>query len=157
MRQISISIETFSEIWKRRKVGEDSEDEVLQRLLNIKSLAESPNPEETATKSNKSEEDLQKGDIKMINENEFEYLRYGTWWQVIYKGIEEIGGEGTLKEIYDSVRSLVKLSGKKPVSELEATIRGTLEDNCSQSDRYKYVRDVFEMPRGKNQGYWGIK
>jgi hypothetical protein len=41
--------------------------------------------------------------------------------------------------------------------ELEATVRGTLEDNSSDSERFKGVRDIFCMPQGKHAGVWSLR
>jgi hypothetical protein len=39
---------------------------------------------------------------------------------------------------------------------MEATVRRTLEDNCSDSDNFRGV-DIFCMPEGKGAGIWALR
>jgi hypothetical protein len=55
------------------------------------------------------------------------------------------------------VISICRLVDRHMPHEIEATVRGTLEDNSSDSDRYKGVRDIFCMPNGKHTGIWALR
>jgi hypothetical protein len=82
---------------------------------------------------------------------------HSSWWEVVYTAIENLGGEDQLDYIYKEVERICRNLNKRMPKELEATVRGTLEDNCAESHRYKNVRDVFAMTKGRGQGTWGIK
>lgn len=45
MRAIQVSIDVFQAIWASRKNGEENEDEILRRLLNVPRSASKPTPE----------------------------------------------------------------------------------------------------------------
>jgi len=68
------------------------------------------------------------------------------------------GGRGVmLCEIYREVRRIRIEAGRSIPESLEATIRRTLEDNCSESDNFRSGVDRFYMPQGKGAGIWGLR
>jgi hypothetical protein len=63
----------------------------------------------------------------------------------------------SLSEIYRGVTIVCRDLDRRMPQELEATVRGTLEDNSSDSERFKGVRDIFCMPQGKHAGVWSLR
>lgn len=144
MRQIPISTDVFSLIWSNRLPGEESENDILLRLLS----KEIPKESEIIKK-----QPLEELNMSSVPVN----LRHGYWWEVIEFVLEKIGRPASLTEIYRGVISVSKTLDKPMPREIEATVRGTLEDNSADSDRYKKVRDIFCMPEGKHSGVWALR
>jgi hypothetical protein len=84
-------------------------------------------------------------------------LRHAYWWQVVEFVLDKLGRPSSLSEIYRAVTAVCKDLDRRIPRELEATVRGTLEDNSSDSDRFKGVRDIFYMPDGKHSGVWALR
>jgi hypothetical protein len=133
-------------IWSSREEGEEDEETILRRVLREKRDALAASPVAEANEK----------DMREL-EGTYGVSRHSTWWQIIEAALRRIGGQGTLSEIYNSLRHLSKEIGKNMPPSLEAVVRGTLEDNSSDSGRWKQVRDVFEMPRGKHSGFWALR
>ena len=155
MRQISISTDVFSLIWSNRLPKEESEDQILLRIL---SKVRSPH---ISLKTPSAVPPLTIGSIDLesrtIQKNEdLQKIKSGKWWQVIKLALEQLGGQATLSEIYKKVKILCEDAGRHIPKAFEETIRGTLEDNCGESGRYKRVRDEFCMPMGRGKGIWSL-
>ena len=157
MREICISTEVFAQIWSRRKDGEESEDEILRRLLA--DIGEkSPNSlDEISDHYLDQKEITSMQSVSVRKSSRFDVDAHSAWWEVVYSALKKLGGEASLHYIYKEVELLCKSVGKKLPRDIGATVRGTLEDNCAQSDRYKAIRDVFGMPYGKGKGIWNLK
>jgi hypothetical protein len=139
MRQIEVSTDVFGLIWAARQPGEESENEILLRILSKNPAAIDP-----AKESKK----MSQGSVS---------LGHAYWWQVVEYVMEQIGRPAPLAEIYRAVADVCRENNRRMPRELEATVRGTLEDNSSDSDRYKKVRDIFCMPDGKHIGVWALR
>ena len=139
MRQIEVSTDVFGLIWAARQSGEESENEILLRILSKIS---------TEIKPVKEPKKMSQGSVS---------LGHAYWWQVVEYVMEQIGKPAPLAEIYRSVADVCRENNRRMPQELEATVRGTLEDNSSDSDRYKKVRDIFCMPEGKHTGVWALR
>jgi hypothetical protein len=145
MREISISTEVFSLIWSHRLPGEESENDILLRLLSDK------------TRNYVGFESAKKPAEEFNMSAVPASLRQAYWWEVIEFVLEKIGRPASLTEIYRRVIALCKVIDRPMPEEIEATVRGTLEDNSSDSDRHKKVRDIFCMPEGKHSGIWALR
>lgn len=160
MRDIHVNTDVFSMIWSLRGQGEESEDEILRRVLSEKI---SDLPQKTRAKTPLRKTGDADGlvalaeDVMALQDSVGRVDSHSAWWEIVAAALESLGGEAQLHYIYREVRGICRRVGKKIPKELEATVRGTLEDNCSESHRYKHVRDVFLMPRGKGMGFWGLK
>lgn len=76
-----------------------------------------------------------------------------SWHERIYEVIKQLGGEATLKDIYEAVeKSDVLLT-----SAYQNTIRDSIQRNSSDSARYNGKRDWFYSVNGKGEGIWGIR
>lgn len=78
----------------------------------------------------------------------------GTWTEDIVSALENLGGIGTLSEIYESVKLL--RHEKLPAS-TNAIIRGRLETNSSDSQAFKGKLDLFYSVDGIGSGIWGLR
>lgn len=157
MRDICISTETFARIWSLRQEGEETENEILQRLL-VEVGEKSPmysNGAGSEKFGQTAGAAMKSGSVE--NAISFEVDAHSSWWEVVHFALHRLGGEASLHHIYREVEFVCKNVGKKLPRRLDATVRGTLEDNCAQSHRYKAVRDVFGMPFGKGKGIWNLK
>ncbi|ABR50372.1 putative restriction endonuclease [Alkaliphilus metalliredigens QYMF] len=75
-----------------------------------------------------------------------------SWLSEIIEVLNELGGEGTLQDIY------MRLEERKHMDFTKTwrnTVRRTIYDNSSDSDGYK-GRDVFYSVSGKGEGIWGL-
>ena len=142
MRQIPVSTKVFSLIWAARDPGEESENDILLRLLS----GQPPKPNRAPVES-----------LKESNMSVPASLRHAYWWEVVEFVLEKIGHPASLSEIYRAVTAVCRALDRRMPQEIEATVRGTLEDNSSDSDRYKNVRDIFCMPEGKHSGVWALR
>lgn len=79
------------------------------------------------------------------------------WFEVVERALINLRGKAHLLKIEAEVTNICKQMRKKIPKELGATIRGTLEDNSSDSERYKGVRDIFYSVEGRGSGIWGLR
>ena len=148
MRQIDISIDTFAAIWALRRNGENSENDILMRILKDINLYNTPKNSNTLLEQDKTTPEPRPNNFLRANPS---------WWEVIKIALENLDGQAHLSDLYRETRNVCEQISKPIPRNLPATVRGTLEDNCSESDRYKRVRDVFTMPNGKHRGFWGVR
>jgi hypothetical protein len=149
MRQIAVDTDTFSLIWAARRPGEESENAIISRVFKQESAAKTRVDSDGGKPLPKPASDASRKQVAN--------LRDGYWWQVVHYSLESLGKPSTLSDIYKVVISVCKECGRKMPTEIEATVRGTLEDNSSDSERFKQVRDVFCMPEGSGAGVWGLR
>lgn len=194
MRQITVSTDVFSLLWAARQPGEESENDILLRLLSdtpelpAASQAEQgllsgkpPEPPASsqadalkvayAARALKAEHGLlsdtpeppaaeqaaQGPSISARSHAVPPSLRHAYWWQIVEYVLKKLGRPSSLSEIYRGVTTVCRDLDRRMPQELEATVRGTLEDNSSDSERFKGVRDIFCMPRGKHAGVWSLR
>lgn len=75
------------------------------------------------------------------------------WKDDIVEALHALGGRGSLSEIYaELVRIRTPLRGK-----WQATVRGTLERNSSDSDNHRGGEDLFYSVGGIGSGEWGLR
>lgn len=77
-----------------------------------------------------------------------------TWLEIVKEAFGTIGTELSLSELYGRVFDLIDTNyPEKRITNVEATVRGTLERNSEDSDAFA-GNHCFEMSRGKGNGYW---
>ena len=80
------------------------------------------------------------------------------WVEEVLDVLGELGGEGTLEDIYRVIRSrsVMDLTGSV---DWRATVRRTIQQHSSASDAFsgKPGDDIFIPPRGLGGGYWAIR
>ena len=133
MRTIEISTKVFAEIWARRIDGEETENDVLERLLHTPAAVSTPRP--------------------AVQNKEVEMFGKIRWVDDIIAALRDLGGEATLADIYDAVRIRRKTDGRSVTREYKATIRRTLEDHSSDSANHR-SDDLFALV---DRGIWALR
>lgn len=93
---------------------------------------------------------------------EKDFLEYGmlqeksNWVNIIYNSLLRLGGEATLKELYNEVYRIVETKYPEKINnnDIEATIRGILQRYCSESTNYNQKFDLFKQIE---RGRWSIR
>ena len=134
MRQIQISTGTFAKIWALRAEGEETEDEILSRVLPRNgSLVTEPSVEPPSPGN--------KGEGKM------------RWVDDIVMALKRLGGQASLDEIYRTTKLIRKASGRSLPRTFEAVVRRTLEDHSSDSANHR-AEDLFRIV---GRGTWALR
>ncbi|USA40049.1 hypothetical protein NCF86_02500 [Pelagerythrobacter marinus] len=138
MRTIEISTDVFSLIWAARQPGEETEDQILKRMLGspqVRSqrLAE---PRQSASKS--------KGNKVR-------------WRDDIVEALGRLGGEADLHEIYRAVTEIRQKAGRSLPASIDAVIRRELENNSSDSESFTGHRNLFRSVNGIGGGRWALR
>jgi len=76
-----------------------------------------------------------------------------TWKDEVKRVLENLGGEASLKEIYEE---FIKTTNKKITKTYTASIRAALERNSSDSEAYEGREDLF-YSTGIGNGIWGLR
>jgi hypothetical protein len=132
MRNIEISTGVFSRIWALRQEGEESENEILQRVL--------PQVQE-GSGGNSSMPSNIKGEGKM------------RWVDDIVTALKRLGGEASLDEIYRTTKAIRQGGGRSVTPQWQATIRRTLEDHSSDSANFR-AENLFRIA---GRGIWALR
>lgn len=77
-----------------------------------------------------------------------------TWRNEVIEAIREIGGQGTLSQIYAAVQS--RASRQLPPS-WQAIVRRELEYNSADSQSHQKKHDLFYSVDGIGAGVWGLR
>ncbi len=137
MRQIQISTETFARIWALRAEKEESEDQILSRVL--------PRLGQSALKTKASRQEPAIGNIKGGGK-----MR---WVDDIVTALKRLGGQASLDEIYRTTKSIRQDSGRSLPRTFEAVVRRTLEDHSSDSANHR-AEDLFRIV---GRGTWALR
>ena len=127
MRTIQIGTDVFAKIWAHRLPGEETEDDILRRLLHA----------DTGASLERREKVLWRDDVR--------------------EALEQLGGSAPLADIYKKVREIRRGSGRKIPTSLDAIVRRELEYNSSDSESYTGKRDWFRSVEGLRGGIWAVK
>lgn len=76
------------------------------------------------------------------------------WRDDLQEALEQIGGQGSLTEIYDSIE---RIRTKPLPKSWRAIVRRELEYNSSDSDSFQGKHDLFTSVRGIGHGVWAIR
>ncbi|NOC91563.1 hypothetical protein [Ruegeria sp. HKCCD6604] len=169
MRRIDVETSIFALIWALRESGEESENDILFRVLSeFKSIKDSEaqslraESEETQLSSESTQqptgsfESLEVKSSKKIQGQTFERERpMGKirWVDDVFEAIRKLGGRATLHSIYREVENIRRDAGRSVPKTLDATIRRTLEDHSSDSANYRGT-DLFA---NTGRGEWEIR
>lgn len=155
MREIKVTTDVFALIWQLRQSGENTENDILNRILQR--AANEPCGDKSPNGLSQPEFELRERHLEIEMEFASGLHTQSAWWQVVEAALRRLGGKAELHYIYREVKIVCVKTGKRVPRSLDATVRGTLEDNCYESHRYKGVRDVFAMAEGKGRGVWALK
>ena len=150
MREITVSIDVFAAIWALRLPEEQTESQVLQRVLSeyshlerdarkleFKSLGSAAGSGEQPLPSAKKEEKTYKKTLSGSSNMEGSEVGKIRWVDDVRLALGELGGEASLHEIYKRVQARRRAGGRSLPSSLEATIRQTLESFSSDSKNFR--------------------
>ena len=153
MRTIEVDIDVFAAIWKRRLPNENSENQILRRVLEVGESAE--HTKEALLDEESPSKPKKEGNSSMLTscaKGEFEAGKI-RWVDDVYHALKTLGGHATLHEIYKVVEQRRKNAGRSIPKTLEATVRRTLEDHSSDSANFRGV-DLFKKI---GRGEWAIR
>jgi predicted CopG family antitoxin len=136
MRSIEISTEVFALIWAARQDGEETEDQILRRILQRKKKMISDVQSPVAP-------ERKRADVR--------------WRDDIVEGLERLGGEADLHEIYRIVKDIRQKGGRSLPPSVEAVIRRELENNSSDSESFTGHRNLFRSVNGIGGGRWALR
>ncbi len=78
------------------------------------------------------------------------------WVREVIDALRDLGGEGSLSEIYTQIRKRSKMNFAVN-SEWEATVRNTIETHSSDSESFRHKRDYFKSVFGIGSGHWALR
>jgi hypothetical protein len=141
MRTIEISTEVFARIWALRAGGEETEDDILQRVLHSGSLPAL----EATPKSSARPQPPEKRRSNVL------------WRDDVIAALDRLGGEADLPEIYRVVTDIRRSAGRTLPPSTDAVIRRELENNSSDSESFTAQRDLFRSVNGIGGGRWALR
>ncbi|WP_171240243.1 hypothetical protein [Ruegeria sp. HKCCA5491] len=169
MRSIEVETSVFALIWALRTDGEESENEILSRVLpdytlikdseakNLAAESEGTHPRsESFSQPTDSSESLEvKSSEKTLGQTIEKETPLGKirWVDDVFEAIRRLGGTATLHSIYREVENIRQNAGRSVPKTLDATIRRTLEDHSSDSANYRGT-DLFA---NVGRGEWAIR
>lgn len=137
MRTIEISTDVFAKIWAQRIEGEESENQILQRLLGVQE-AHAGNPES-------KRQNIPSPEPRIL------------WRDDVRQALEALGGVAPLRDIYAEVRKQRLLAGRSLPLNTDAIIRRELEYNSSDATAFTGSRDWFQAVEGIGGGKWALR
>ncbi|WP_152522555.1 hypothetical protein [Sphingobium ummariense] len=138
MRTIEISTNVFAKIWANRIEGEESENQILQRLLGVHEAS-------LSASAVKPKVTIPKSEHKIL------------WRDDVRSALLELGGAGYLRDIYDQVRKIRLSAGRSLPVNTHAIIRRELEYNSSDASAFTGERDWFQTVDGIGGGKWALR
>ena len=148
MRTIEVDTAVYSAIWALRQEGEETENDILSRVLG-KTQRKIDQSEVLTTPTT--------GTPKSYFNRGPRTWSQPTWATDLAEVLDDLGGKAPLQEIYDAVRRKRKVAGRSIPPSLTATVRRTLENHSSDSHNYTGGADLFAMPEGKGAGIWSLR
>jgi hypothetical protein len=141
IRQISVSVDTFAQIWAARLPGESNEDQILSRVLSHEhTVQRSSVPEAVADAAQHGLKDLPPSK---------------KWTDLLVWTLRRHGGRATLAEIYKTSRKGRLALGFRVTLHHDDSARECLESHCRASRKFKGT-ELFCMPEGKGAGVWAL-
>lgn len=169
MRNIDVETNVFALIWALRKDSEESENEILSRVLSDYMSIKDSKANRLATESkdmNPRAESFQqqtgfseslevKSSEKPLTQTFEKETLMGKirWVDDVFEAIRRLGGSATLHSIYKEVEMIRRNAGRSVPKSLDATIRRTLEDHSSDSANYRGTDLFANVARGE----WAIR
>jgi hypothetical protein len=219
MKQIQITTDVFARIWSLRRDGEETENEILARVLSDPVIGQGwadvgfaehrygvvlPNGFrifrvskgrrydaaasggvwhlDGEVRSFRSlnelsraigagaenawlnwfylDEDGHRHPLGNLRKNEMVRSRQGpnaNWVDDVVEALEQLGGRAPLSRIYEQAKRIRRAAGKTVPRTLDAIVRRTLEECCSETESYKERANLFAMPEGKGAGIWALR
>lgn len=171
-RTIETETDVFALIWSCRRHGEETENDILRRVLeeylayrtrdrdfpteesyDRENLHDSKQPEHF--RESKERKNSEKTPVVHASSQEIEMATIGKirWVDDVYEALRALGGRAALMNIYREVEKRRRLGNRSVPKTLEATIRRTLEDHSSDSANFR-GEDLFA---NTGRGEWKIR
>jgi hypothetical protein len=135
MRPILVSTDVFSAVWSHRVAGEETEDEILRRLL-VGGVSKTETQTDTGSRRER---------------------RKVLWRDDVRTALQQLGGSAPLESIYRQVKEIRLRAGRRIPISIDAIVRRELEYNSSDSESYTRRYDWFYSVNGIGAGVWGIR
>lgn len=133
MRTIEISTGVFAAIWAARRDGEETENDILSRILGMSQAR--------VRATERAEQAGQKT----------------RWIDDILVAFDTLGGQTSYADLYKAVREIRAAAGRSLPPSTDAIIRREVENHASQSDAFTNKDDLFEAPLGLGAGVWALR
>jgi len=159
VRQIEIDTDVFAAIWTNREACEDTENDILRRLLLVDtfSIKGDDEPQKHSHVGVNSTERKEVNTSKCIPTNQSlgkdVVMGKIRWVDDIQAAMKELGGRASLCHIYKAVEKRRQEGGRSLPRTIEATIRRTLGDHSSDSAHFRGL-DLFALV---GRGEWALR
>jgi putative restriction endonuclease len=80
-----------------------------------------------------------------------------TWLTEIIEAMEDLGGHGYYKDIYDKIEERNNMEGLRTSPNWQATVRREIESASSDSQAHLGTKDIFYSVEGLGKGHWGLR
>lgn len=156
-RTIEISTDVYARIWALRHDGEESESDVLRRVLGDLGPISEPDLIAVIPAIGAERSKLPVQLPPTYTDRGPKTWSQPTWATDIADVLKQAGGRLRLNQLYDRVEKFRQAANRTVPRSLEATIRRTLENHSSDSKNYTGGADIFYMPEGKGAGLWALR
>ncbi len=174
MRNIEINTDVFALIWANRLPNEDSENEILLRILqethyDRSSRTSDPIREPSLHSPSRDSPQTQRssGVRSEVNNSPRTLFKPSKvikpsigkirWVDDVHDALQNLGGRASLHSIYKKVQSRRSSGGRSTPKTLEAIVRRTLEEHSTDSmnfTRNQSSPDLFANPA---RGEWALR
>lgn len=149
MRSIEVSTDVYAMIWRARQSGEETENDILKRVLYTS---------ERHRIHSLKREAAGEPDAKVISGDPTHQEPAGKirWVDDVRSALSSLGGKANLHDLYNEVARIRRRGGRTIPRTLEAIVRRTLEDFSMDSANFRGI-DLFCMPEGRGEGIWALR
>jgi hypothetical protein len=145
IRTIELHVDTFAELWKQRRPEENSEDQIIRRLLNM--MEETYEPSDAIRAASEASLGIGSSDLPPSKQ----------WKPLLVWTLQKLGGRASLADIYRVSREGRRALGYRTTPNHDASARECLESHCLESEKYRQRENLFCMPEGKGAGIWALR
>lgn len=170
MREILVSIEVFAAIWALRRPGEQTENDILRRVIGEFSALAASHRHSLKGDTSVSPQEWPAAHVAPLNDDTKEGKRSKwsaaversegevgmgklRWVDDVYQVLCDLGGRASLHQIYKHVAAQRSAAGRSVPKTLDAIIRRTIEDHSSDSANFRGI-DLFT---NVGRGEWAIR
>ena len=133
MKSVEISTAVFAAIWAARREGEETENDILGRILGVG----------TKRPSNAEPTRRHTSNVKWIDD--------------IVQAMTALGGQASYGALYKKVREIRAAAARSLPPSTEAIIRREVENHSSASEAFTHKADIFYAPSGIGAGIWALR
>lgn len=174
MRSIDIDTDVFALIWANRISGEDTESDILLRILNEyrllkRSLAKTSYRESShhlsvhgpplTRKTPKVQKEVNRSNSTPGDSNEHAESAIGKirWVDDVRDALRNLGGSASLHEIYKEVEHRRRNGNRSVPKTLDAIVRRTLEEHSTDSLNFERNLSSPDLFANISRGEWALR